>query len=227
MTTLLALDTATEACSVALLHDGKVTSHYEVIPRLHAQKLLPMIKALLAAAGVELSAVEAIAFGRGPGAFTGVRIAIGVVQGLAFALERPVLPISNLAVLAQRAHREHGATQVVSAIDARMDEVYWGCYREEAGEMRLQGAEAVLAPEAAALPDGATGDWYGAGTGWGYAERLNVKPYAMDAGMLPHAGDLLTLARFAWARGEAIRADDAQPVYLRDKVAATKAERGV
>ena len=81
MTTLLALDTATEACSVALLHDGKVTSHYEVIPRLHAQKLLPMIKQLLADAGVALSAVDAIAFGRGPGAFTGVRIAIGVVQG--------------------------------------------------------------------------------------------------------------------------------------------------
>ncbi|OTI29940.1 tRNA (adenosine(37)-N6)-threonylcarbamoyltransferase complex dimerization subunit type 1 TsaB, partial [Pseudomonas aeruginosa] len=107
MSTLLALDTATEACSVALLHDGKVTSHYEVIPRLHAQKLLPMIKQLLEDAGTTLAAVDAIAFGRGPGAFTGVRIAIGVVQGLAFALERPVLPVSNLAVLAQRALREH------------------------------------------------------------------------------------------------------------------------
>ena len=223
MSTLLALDTATEACSVALLHDGKVTSHYEVIPRLHAQKLLPMIKDLLAEAGIELSAVDAIAFGRGPGAFTGVRIAIGVVQGLAFALERPVLPISNLAVLAQRAFREHGATQVASAIDARMDEVYWGCYREQAGEMGLAGVEAVLPPEVAALPDGASGEWFGAGTGWGYAERLSLKPYAMDAGMLPHAEDLLALARFAWARGEAIRADDAQPVYLRDKVATPKA----
>jgi hypothetical protein len=139
MTTLLALDTATEACSVALLHDGKVTSHYEVIPRLHAQKLLPMIKQLLADAGVALSAVDAIAFGRGPGAFTGVRIAIGVVQGLAFALERPVLPISNLAALAQGALREHGVQQVAAAIDARMDEVYWGCYRAEQGEMRLVG----------------------------------------------------------------------------------------
>ncbi|MCH4874147.1 tRNA (adenosine(37)-N6)-threonylcarbamoyltransferase complex dimerization subunit type 1 TsaB [Pseudomonas sp. TMW22091] len=223
MSTLLALDTATEACSVALLHDGKVTSHYEVIPRLHAQKLLPMIKDLLAEAGIELSAVDAIAFGRGPGAFTGVRIAIGVVQGLAFALERPVLPISNLAVLAQRAFREHGATQVASAIDARMDEVYWGCYREQAGEMCLAGVEAVLPPEVAALPDGASGEWFGAGTGWGYAERLSLKPYAMDAGMLPHAEDLLALARFAWARGEAITADDAQPVYLRDKVATPKA----
>lgn len=110
MTTLLALDTATEACSVALLHDGKVLSHYEVIPRLHAQRLLPMIKSLMAEAGIAMSALDAIAFGRGPGAFTGVRIAIGVVQGLAFALERPVLPVSNLAVLAQRAFREHGVS---------------------------------------------------------------------------------------------------------------------
>lgn len=225
MSTLLALDTATEACSVALLHDGKVTSHYEVIPRLHAQKLLPMIQQLLLEAGITLSAVDAIAFGRGPGAFTGVRIAIGVVQGLAFALQRPVLPVSNLAVLAQRALREHGVQQVAAAIDARMDEVYWGCYRETAGEMRLVGLEAVLAPEAAVLPDEASGEWFGAGTGWGYAERICVKPSAQDSAMLPHAQDLLALARFAWARGEAIAADQAQPVYLRDKVATPKAPR--
>lgn len=151
MTTLLALDTATEACSVALLHDGKVTSHYEVIPRMHAQKLLPMIKQLLADSGVALNTLDAIAFGRGPGAFTGVRIAIGVVQGLAFALERPVLPVSNLAALAQGALREHGVQQVAAAIDARMDEVYWGCYQATAGEMRLVGREAVLPPEQVAL----------------------------------------------------------------------------
>lgn len=222
MTTLLALDTATEACSVALLHDGKVSSHYEVIPRLHAQKLLPMIQQLLADAGTTLSAVDAIAFGRGPGAFTGVRIAIGVVQGLAFALDRPVLPVSNLALLAQRALREHGARQVAAAIDARMDEVYWGCYQAQAGEMRLLGNEAVLAPEAAALPEGAAGDWYGAGTGWGYAERIAVTLAGQEATLLPHALDLLTLAEFAWKRGEAVVADLAQPVYLRDKVATPK-----
>ena len=222
MTTLLALDTATEACSVALLHDGKVLSHYEVIPRLHAQRLLPMIQALLAQAGVELSDVDAIAFGRGPGAFTGVRIAIGVVQGLAFALDRPVLPVSNLAVLAQRALREHGARQVAAAVDARMDEVYWGCYREVDGEMRLVGEEAVMPPEQAVLPADASGDWFGAGTGWGYGERLAVPLVGQDAQMLPHAEDLLTLAMFAWQRGEAIVADDAQPVYLRDKVATPK-----
>lgn len=223
MTTLLALDTATEACSVALLHDGKVLSHYEVIPRLHAQRLLPMIKAIIAEAGIGLSTLDAIAFGRGPGAFTGVRIAIGVVQGLAFGLERPVLPVSNLAVLAQRAMREHGVLQVASAIDARMDEVYWGCYREVAGEMRLLGAEAVLPPEQVALPIDASGEWFGSGTGWGYAERLPVNVIGHDASMLPHAQDLLTLATFAWQRGEAIAADDAQPVYLRDKVATPKA----
>lgn len=222
MTTLLALDTATEACSVALLHGGRVLSHYEVIPRLHAQRLLPMVQMLLADAGVALSAVDAIAFGRGPGAFTGVRIAIGVVQGLAFALERPVLPVSDLAILAQRAHREHGVAQVAAAIDARMDEVYWGCYRLQDGEMCLAGVEAVLPPEQVALPRDAAGEWFGAGTGWGYGQRLPVVPAAQDAGLLPHAEDLLTLARFAWARGEGVPAEQAQPVYLRDKVATPK-----
>lgn len=223
MTTLLALDTATEACSVALLHDGKVLSHYEVAPRLHAQRLLPMIQELLGEAGLALSAVDAIAFGRGPGAFTGVRIAIGVVQGLAFALDRPVLPVSNLAVLAQRALREHGAQQVAAAIDARMDEVYWGCYAAEQGEMCLQGLEAVLAPELAQLPRGASGDWFAAGTGWGtYGARIALQPCGSEPAMLPHAQDLLSLATFAWARGEALPADQAQPVYLRDNVATPK-----
>jgi len=223
MTTLLALDTATEACSVALLHEGRVSSHYEVIPRQHAQKLLPMIKALLADAGIGLNALDAIAFGRGPGAFTGVRIAIGVVQGLAFALDRPVLPVSNLAALAQGALRERGVRQVAAAIDARMDEVYWGCYQAQEGEMRLLGQEAVLAPERVTLPQGSSGEWFGAGTGWGYADRLAVQAAASDAKLLPNALDLLSLAGFAWARGEAIVADQAQPVYLRDNVATPKA----
>ncbi|MFL6533790.1 MAG: tRNA (adenosine(37)-N6)-threonylcarbamoyltransferase complex dimerization subunit type 1 TsaB, partial [Pseudomonas sp.] len=137
----------------------------------------------------------------------------------------PVLPVSNLAVLAQRALREHGARQVAAAIDARMDEVYWGCYRETDGEMRLVGREAVLPPESAALPEEASGDWFGAGTGWGYGERIGASVVGQDASMLPHAEDLLALARFAWERGEAIAADDAQPVYLRDKVATPKSER--
>ncbi|WP_313086218.1 tRNA (adenosine(37)-N6)-threonylcarbamoyltransferase complex dimerization subunit type 1 TsaB [Pseudomonas sp.] len=225
MTTLLALDTATEACSVALLHEGRVLSQYEVIPRLHAQRLLPMIQALLGEAGIALSAVDALAFGRGPGAFTGVRIAVGVVQGLAFALQRPVLPVSTLATIAQRAHREQGSRQVAVAIDARMDEVYWGCYRSHDGEMQLCGLEAVLPPEQVSLPRDSAGEWVGVGTGWGYGARLAVQPSTVDSSLLPHAQDLLELAGFAWRRGEAVEADQAQPIYLRDNVATPKAAR--
>ncbi len=223
MTTLLALDTATEACSVALLHNGQVFSRYAVIPRLHAQSILPMISEVLAEAGIAKTDLDAIAFGRGPGAFTGLRIAVGVVQGLAFALELPVLAVSNLAAIAQRAYREQGAKQIAVAIDARMDEVYWGCYTLVDGEACLQGMEAVLSPERAELPCAAQGDWFAAGTGWqAYAERIAVPVYASDGQLLPDAQDVLTLARGMWQRGEAITAQEAQPIYLRDQVATPK-----
>ena len=222
MSTLLALDTATEACSVALLHDGKVTSHYEVIPRLHAQKLLPMIKQLLEDAGTTLAAVDAIAFGRGPGAFTGVRIAIGVVQGLAFALERPVLPVSNLAVLAQRALREHGASQVAAAIDARMDEVYWGCYEIGARDLaELCCAEQVCAPDRVTRP---TGDgWQGVGPGWGVhgevlTERLGPALSGTNPDGVCEAQDIALLAAAELTAGRWVPAEQALPVYLRDRV---------
>ena len=157
----------------------------------------------------------------------GVRIAIGVVQGLAFALQKPVLPISDLAVLAQRAYREHGASQVAAAIDARMDEVYWGCYALTEGEMRLCGSEAVLPPERAELPPQAlAADWFAAGTGWGtFASRLPQGLAGQAPALLPHAEDLLTLALPAWLRGEAVAAEQAQPIYLRDNVATPKAPR--
>ncbi|HZJ95775.1 MAG TPA: tRNA (adenosine(37)-N6)-threonylcarbamoyltransferase complex dimerization subunit type 1 TsaB [Thiopseudomonas sp.] len=223
MTTLLALDTATEACSVALLHKGQVFSRYAVIPRLHAQRILPMIQDVLAEAGATKAEIEAIAFGRGPGAFTGLRIAVGVVQGLAFALQRPVLPVSNLAAIAQRAYREHGAEQVAVAIDARMGEIYWGCYKVQDGIHNVQGAEAVLTPERAELPRAAQGEWFAAGTGWqAYAEQIKLPVYASDEQLLPHAQDILQLAEKMWLRGEAISAQQAQPVYLRDQVATPK-----
>ena len=220
---LLAIETSTEACSVAVYADGAVLARHELAPRRHTQLVLPWAEELLAEAGLAKSQLDAIAVGRGPGAFTGVRIAIGVVQGLAFALERPVLPVSNLAALAQGALREQGAQHVAAAIDARMDEVYWGCYQASAGEMRLVGQEAVLPPERVALPDASTAEWFGAGTGWGYAERLAVKVAASNPGALPNALDILSLATFAWARDEAIVAEQAQPVYLRDNVATPKA----
>lgn len=219
--TLLALDTATEACSAALLHQGRVYRRAEVIPRLHAQRLLPMIDEVLAEAGMALADVDALVFGRGPGAFTGVRIATGMVQGLAFACDKPVIAVSNLAALAQRAWREHGAEQVCAAIDARMDEVYWGCYRLQEGVMTLAGSEVVCAPEQVSLARGFDNP-AGAGTGWQYAERLAVPVSASWPQMLPDARDLLDLALPAWASGQLLDAAEAQPVYLRDKVATPK-----
>lgn len=224
MTTLLAIDTATEACSVALLHDGKVYSRYEVIPRLHAQQVLPMVQQVLDEAGVKLPVIDAIAFGRGPGAFTGLRIAVGVVQGLAFALDKPVLPVSSLAAIARRAWREHGAEQVAVAIDARMDEVYWGCYAMQDGQMEPQGIEQVCAPEQVELPRAASGEWLAAGTGWqAYAGRINVAVSGQASESLPHAEDVLQLALHDWQQGRAVSAEQALPVYLRDQVATPKA----
>ena len=223
MTTLLALDTATECCSAALLHDGRVTARSEVIPRQHAQRLLPMIEELLGERELRLPDVDALVFGRGPGAFTGVRIATGMVQGLAFAADKPVIAVSNLAALAQRAWREHGAETVAAAIDARMDEVYWGLYGLQDGVMQSLDDERVCPPEAVSLPDGVA-SVAGAGTGWQYADRLAVSAERSWPQMLPDAVDLITLALPRWLAGEVLDAADAQPGYLRDKVATPKGQ---
>jgi tRNA threonylcarbamoyladenosine biosynthesis protein TsaB len=205
------------------LHGGRLTSRYAVIPRLHAQQVLPMVQQVLEEAGVSMAEVDAIAFGRGPGAFTGLRIAVGVVQGLAFALDKPVLPVSSLAAIARRAWRIEGASQIAVAIDARMDEVYWGCYALEDGHMQLQGIEQVCAPEQACLPRSATGEWLAAGTGWAaYAGRINVPVYGHASESLPHAEDIAMLALHDWQQGRAVDAEQALPVYLRDQVATPK-----
>jgi len=156
---ILALETATEACSAALNIDGEIRERFEIAPRGHSELILPMLESLLAEADIPLGQVDALAFGRGPGAFTGVRIGVGVAQGVAFGAELPVLPVSTLAALAQATD----AGQVLAALDARMDEVYWGRYRrDERGLMRLQGEECVAAPEATPLAQGE--DWLGAGS---------------------------------------------------------------
>tara|TARA_R110002050_G_C8963881_1_gene514983 strand:- start:15188 stop:15868 length:681 start_codon:yes stop_codon:yes gene_type:complete len=226
MTTLLALDTATEACSAALLHEGEVVYRSEVIPREHAQRILPMLQELMLERGIALGDVDALVFGRGPGAFTGVRIATGMVQGLAFASGKPVIAISNLAALAQRAWREHQAEYVAAAIDARMDEVYWGVFALNDGVMRPLCDERVCAPEQVELPlETGQADVAGAGTGWQLADCLAVKPSRYWSDMLPDARDLLALALPRWLAGEVLDAADAQPIYLRDKVATPKAQR--
>jgi len=217
---LLAFETATEACSVAVFVDGEVRERFEVAPRRHAELALPWADLLLVEAGVAKSQLDAIAVGRGPGAFTGVRLAVALAQGIALALDRPVLPVSTLAALAAQAPGE----RVLAAIDARMGEVYLSAFLPDHGEPRLAGVETVVAPAQAALPAGE--GWRGLGTGFAAAEgalrqRFGVALASVDARALPHAADVARLGARAFARGEALAPERLEPAYLRDNVALT------
>lgn len=219
---ILAVDTATEACSAALLVGDKLFSRWEEAPRDHTRKILPMVQAVLEDAGISLSDLDAIAFGRGPGSFTGVRIGISVAQGLAFGAGVPLIGISTLAAMAQGAYRLDGAQQVLTAIDARMNEVYFGRYELIDGRMQLVGDEVVSEP--AALVD-VRGKLAGpvtcVGTGFEtYGETLSglADELAVSQVRFPAAEDMLPLARAAWLAGEAVPVEKATPVYLRDKV---------
>ena len=221
-TRILAIETATAACSAALSIDGEVEERYALAPRQHAALLLPMVESLLASAGLSVTQLDALAFGQGPGAFTGVRIAASAAQGMAFAANLPVVPVSTLAALASGAMRETGETHVMVALDARMDEVYWGVYaRGAAGLPVLQGREAVAAPAAVPIPDGDR--WIAAGSGWeACAERLVPRAGERVVRLLPdlepRAHDIALIGADRFARGEAGCAGDAVPVYLRDQV---------
>ncbi|MDN5849400.1 MAG: tRNA (adenosine(37)-N6)-threonylcarbamoyltransferase complex dimerization subunit type 1 TsaB [Nitrococcus sp.] len=220
---ILAFDTTTDACSAALSTAGRVLSRYEVIPRGHAQRLLPMLDELLGQAGLRVSDLDAIAYCRGPGSFTGSRIAVGSAQGLAYGANRPVIPVSTLACIAQGVYREQGGETVLAAIDARMDQVYWGAYRvSRQGIMVAMDDEVVVSPDAAPVPP-MTGSWYGVGTGWGaYQARLMARcdkpPAAIDGERLPQASDCLTIALAAYREGATDDASRALPVYLRNRV---------
>ena len=220
---LLAFETATEGCSVALWIDGDVRERFELAPRRHAELALPWADALLREGGIAKSQLDAIAVGRGPGAFTGVRLAIAIAQGIALALERPVVGVSTLAALAMQADGD----RVLAAIDARMGEVYLGAFERHADGMRALGAETVVKPDLARVPDG---DWACVGTGFGAADgvllrRLQAAPRLLDAGALPHAADVARLAAAAFARGEAVAPERIEPAYLRDNVALTLAQQ--
>jgi tRNA threonylcarbamoyladenosine biosynthesis protein TsaB len=223
---LLAIDTATEACSAALHIDGVVTIKYEVAPRKHAELILTMIDELLSGSSISLTQLDAMAFGRGPGAFTGVRIATGVIQGLAMSADCPVVPVSTLAALAQGAISE--SKQVACAIDARMGEVYWALYQANKGEiMQLVGEESVCPPDSTNVPailnTEERGSWFGVGSGWATykSELQNKMGHALlgfRLGDYPSAEAICTLAVDAYQRGDIVDAANALPVYLRDKV---------
>ncbi len=220
---ILALETATEACSAALYLDGGLSERYQIAPRGHTDLILPMVEELLAEAELKPGQLDAIAFGCGPGAFTGVRIATGVVQGIAFALDLPVVPVSTLAALAQGGLREFGWQRVAAVIDARMAEVYWGAFVADSdGVMSLVGEEQVCPPQQVSRLE--SDDWGVIGSGWqSYSETLGEVQQGVITGAngdyFPHAQDVATLASAAYQRGEAVSAEQALPRYLRDKVA--------
>lgn len=246
---VLAVDTATENCSCALLHGTSITQRCELAPQQHAKLLLSMIDGLLADSQVSRKSLDAIVFGQGPGSFTGLRIAASAAQGIALALDIPVLGISTLQAMAHKRFRLDGVVHTLAAIDARMAEVYWGAYlTSEPGISMLVGEERVTAaseviepvPQALALtPDmvkivDTSGfkdtEWTLAGTGLTVclAEDQHVlaaRSSSSDANLLPEAHDMLLLAEPRLQQGEGVAAEKALPVYLRNKVAETMAER--
>lgn len=225
---ILALDTSTENCSVALMVNDQLYTRSEIAPRDHTKKILPMVDEVLKEAGVSLQDLDALAFGRGPGSFTGVRIGIGIAQGLSFGAELPMIGISTLEAMAQASYRVHQSKQVVAAIDARMSEIYWGQYQREAdGQWRAIAiddgqAECVIPPsELSSHLTVTDGDWTQAGTGWAaYEDALNDLPLTLSKGdvLYPEAQDIAFLAQFEWSNGNTVDAEHASPTYLRDKV---------
>lgn len=234
---LLCLDTATDALTCAVrTAAGEVLEHHEVAPRQHAERVLEVLDELLARAGLSRARVDAIGFGRGPGSFTGLRIGAGVSQGLAFALEVPVVPVSTLAAIAEGARRERGARAALVTLDARMGEVYAAAMRavdgngDGAGEiMQLMGEERLCRVDALEeefadmLAGPPEGGWFGCGPGWeacadALAGGLRARLSELEPERLPRGSDVATLARAAWEEGGAVAAEEALPVYMRRPV---------
>ncbi|MGY6215387.1 tRNA (adenosine(37)-N6)-threonylcarbamoyltransferase complex dimerization subunit type 1 TsaB [Methylolobus aquaticus] len=219
---ILAIETATEACSAALLQDDDVIERYAVAPREHNRLILPMIEEVLAEAGVVRTQIDAVAFGRGPGSFTGLRIAAGVTQGIAYGLDCPVLPVSTLAALAFQSFEEAAGEGVYACLDARMGEIYGALFRRgQEGVPDLIGDEAVLAPERVEAA-GITVR-LGVGSGWVtyrevLSERLKTVVEVLED-RFPRAAYIGRLGARDFAAGRCVSAGEAIPVYLRDQVA--------
>lgn len=223
---LLALDTSTHACSAALFIDGEICARFELTPKAHTKLLLPMIDSLLAETGLNLTQLDALAFGAGPGSFTGLRIATGVVQGLAFGADLPVVPVSTLAALAQTLLPELAFV----AMDARIGEIFWGVYQKNADDfMELVGKEVVLPVSHITFPNQ---NAVGIGSGWQiYKQELTLQTQNLvlqiHSDVLPSATEIAKLGVYGFQCGLSVAAEQAQPVYLRDKVAQTELERAI
>ena len=223
--TLLALDTSTEACSAALLYRGENTHINELAQRTHTKRILPMIDEILANSGLHLNQVDALAFGRGPGSFTGVRVGAGIAQGLAFGADFPVIPISNLTAMAQAAFELHQVENVVAAIDARMNEVYFSQLvrekvRSDFGEFfQWQEiiTEQVCSPEQA-INQLRDDNAFRVGTGWAAYSQFTEKNLTSSDIALPNALYMLELARVEYLQKRTISALEIEPIYLRNEV---------
>jgi tRNA threonylcarbamoyladenosine biosynthesis protein TsaB len=223
---ILALDTATEACSAAVLHDGRLALRYAELGRGHSERILVMVDDVLAEMRLCLTELDAIAFGRGPGAFTGARLAASVAQGLAFGAGLRVIPVSDLQALAQRALDEASGpvAGVLAASDARMGEVYWACFRRGAeGTADPVSPERVGAPESVALPAGLSAPMIGAGRAFrAYPQLLGQLGEALAGirdDLLPCATEIARIATVELGAGRTFAPEEARPVYLRDEVA--------
>lgn len=224
---LLALDTSSEGCSAALWLDGQISERFELAPRGHTRLLMPMVRELLAEQGLSPNDLDALAFARGPGSFTGLRIATGVIQGLAWGLNLPVVPVSSLSAVALDAIEQHqlaDGEHIAVAFDARMGEVYWGTFLCRQGLPVLIGEERVCPPGAVSLPDSdVSANWTGVGQGWtlkgDMPEVVVCRIRAVDDTLVPRAAMVARLAEQDFRHGIAVPAELAQPVYIRDEVA--------
>lgn len=229
MPTLLALDASSRACSAALLirrpgETDTLIARFAHTPREHTRRLLPMVDEVLAEAGLAPAALDAVAYGRGPGSFTGLRIAAGAAQGLAYGLDRPLLGVSTLEALALGAHRRHHFRHVVTALDARMGEIYVAAWRCADGGTEALSEEAVMPPARLRLPEaGGEPGWVGVGSGWALWEAMPVEVQASLEQCLvepePAAEEMALLAARDLAAGGGQSAQAVQPTYLRDTVA--------
>jgi tRNA threonylcarbamoyladenosine biosynthesis protein TsaB len=220
---LLAVETSTELCSVALLRGDELFVEEELAENRHSELLVPMLRRVLGRAGLAARQMDAFGFGQGPGSFTGIRIACGIVQGLAFAAGRPVVPVPSLLALAEQTNE----SRVIAAVDARMGEAYLAAYARSGGDW-----DQVIAPrlvDAAGLPPLPGRQWAATGSGFDRHEWLRDgyrRPVEMRfEGDLPRAGAVARIAARRFVRGGAVAAEHAAPLYLRDKVAMTTEER--
>src|SRR4051812_16333210 len=227
MSIILAIETSSEMASCALLNGDTVLTRESSGVRTHSQSILPMVQELLAEAGLALRQCDAIAFGAGPGSFTGVRTACGIAQGLAYGAGLPVIPLVTLAGMALECRRQTGADDILTVLDARMGEVYWAQYRHGADGWQVVVPPALSAP-ADVVPVATEGPLVACGNGFAaYADAFQRAAFAVGAlaAIMPNARALAELAQAEFAAGATVSAAQAQPLYLRNKIAFTSAER--